>query len=112
MFTRLAKSGLVKFRLVQPQRIAPGLHEAGLSDHTYSNNNLPGFRRPAVAGRRRSPTPALVCHWLDRGGRLECCWHPETDGAPTGSSDERVHSTANGASGRAPIQLRGLALVG
>jgi hypothetical protein len=83
MFTRLAKSGLAKFRLVQPRRIAPGLHEAGLSNRTYSNDNLSGFRRPAVVGKRRSPTPALACHWLDRDGRLECHWQVETsDDAP------------------------------
>jgi hypothetical protein len=83
MFTRLAKSGLAKFRRVQPRRIAPGRHEAGLSNRTYCNDNLPGFRRPAVVGRRRSPIPALTCHWFDRDGRLECRWQVETnDDAP------------------------------
>jgi hypothetical protein len=101
MFTRLAKSGLAKFRLVQPRHIAPGLREAGLSNSTYSNDNLPGFRRPVVAGKRRSPTPALACHWLDRGGRLECCWHPETGDAPTDGFR---------ASGRSPTRSRKLAL--
>jgi hypothetical protein len=48
MFTRLAKSGLVKFWPVQPQRIAQGLHRAELFNRSYSNDNLPGFRRPAA----------------------------------------------------------------
>jgi hypothetical protein len=93
MFSTLAKSGLVEFRLVQPRRIAPGLHGAGLSNRTYSNDNLPGFRRPAVVGRRRAPTPVLACHWLDRDGRLECHWQVETDDdapiAPTAMDSER-----------------------
>jgi hypothetical protein len=80
MFKRLAKSGLAKFGLVQPQRIAPGLNEVGLSNRPCSNDNLPKFRRPAVAGRRRSPTAALACHWFDRNGRLECRWHAEPNG--------------------------------
>jgi hypothetical protein len=97
MFTRIAKSGLVEFRLVQPRRIAPGLHGARLSNRTYSNDNLPGFRRPAVVGGRRSPIPALACHWLDRDGRLECHWQIETDDdapiAPTAmDSERRPHS--------------------
>jgi hypothetical protein len=65
MFTRLAKSGLAKFRLVQPRRSAPGLHETKFSNRPYCNDNLPGFRRPAVVGKRRSPTPALACHWIE-----------------------------------------------
>ena len=60
MFTRLAKSGLAKFRLVQPRRSAPGLHETKFSNRPYCNDNLPGFRRPAVVASaglqpRRSP---------------------------------------------------------
>jgi len=112
MFTRLAKSGLVKFRLVQPRRIAPGPHEAGLSNRTYSNDNLPGFRRPAVMGKRRSPSPALACHWFDRNGRLECRWHRETDDAPTSGFDEQEHSTQGRAFARSPIRSRGLTLAG
>jgi hypothetical protein len=81
MFTRLAKSGLaslglVKPRLIQPQPIARAV---GLSNRTYSNDNLPGFRRPAAAGKRRSPTPALTCHWFTHDGRLECSWHVEAN---------------------------------
>src|ERR1700720_3085645 len=78
MFTRLAK-----FRLVQPWRIAPGPREAMFSKDMFSrdihsNDNLPGFRRPAAAGKRRSPTPALACHWvLTEANQLECRWSVE-----------------------------------
>ena len=87
MFKRLAKSGLVKFWPVQPQRIAPRLREASLSNAAYSNDNLPGLRRPAATGRRRAPTPALACHWFDRGGRLECRWQADGD-APVADAGE------------------------
>jgi hypothetical protein len=83
MFTRLAKSGLAGFRLVRLRRIAPP-RQAACSHHQFLNDNLPGFRRPAAAGKRRSPTPALAYHWVDRDGRLECCWHLETDATPSG----------------------------
>jgi hypothetical protein len=63
MFTRLAE-----FRLARSRRTAPGLREA----LTHCNDNLPGLRRSAAAGRRWSPTPTLVRHWFDRNGRLEC----------------------------------------
>jgi hypothetical protein len=79
MFKRLAKSWLA-----QSRRAAPGLRPA----ITHCNDNLPGFRRPAAAGKRRAPTPALACHWLHRDGRLECCWHLKTDDAPTGGNNE------------------------
>ncbi|MCC8952630.1 hypothetical protein H8B02_03865 [Bradyrhizobium sp. Pear77] len=59
MFEKLAK-----FRPFQLQRVAPWTIPA-----TYSNDNLPGFRRPAD---RRRPTPA--CHWILIDGRLECRW--------------------------------------
>jgi hypothetical protein len=85
MFKRLAKSGLVNFWPVRSQRIAPALREVRLS---YSNDNLPGLRRPAAAGRRRHPTPALACHWFDRGGRLECRWQADGD-APIADAGER-----------------------
>jgi hypothetical protein len=116
MFTRLARTGLVKsgfarFWPVQPRRIAPAPCQAGLP--SYSNDNLPGFCRPAVAGKRRSPTPALACHWLDRYGRLECRWQAEPDGdAPIGGVNGR------GTKGRvtAPLSMSprggGLALAG
>jgi hypothetical protein len=88
MFTRLAKSGLVKFWPVQPQRIAQGLHRAELFNRSYSNDNLPGFRRPAATGKRRYPTSALACHWFNRNGRLECRWQV-ADGAPIADADEQ-----------------------
>ncbi len=57
MFEKLAK-----FRPFEPRQIPPRAA-------TYSNDNLPGFRRPAD---RRRPTPA--CHWVLIDGRLECRW--------------------------------------
>jgi hypothetical protein len=111
MFKRLAKSGLVKFWPVQTQRIAPGLHKAGLSHRAYCNDNLPGFRYPAAADKRRSPTPVLACHWLYRNGRLECRWQV-ADEAPTGGFDERRHSARGRVSGRPPLRSRNLALAG
>ena len=64
MFTRLAI-----FRLFEPPRVIPRVIKAA-----YSNDNLPGRRRPA--GERRSPPPALACHWHlnEASGRLECHW--------------------------------------
>jgi hypothetical protein len=75
MFTRLAK-----FRPFEPQREMPRWCEA-----MHSNDNLPGRRRPA--GKRRSPPPALACHWSlsDSDGRLECYW--ETADLEEGSVD-------------------------
>jgi len=83
MFKKLAKSGFAKFWPAEPRRIAQGLHEVGLFDDTYANDNLPGFRRPAAAGKRRSPAPALTCHWLERNGRLECRRQAERSGDKT-----------------------------
>ena len=83
MFKKLAKSGFAKFWPAEPRRIAQGLHEVGLFDDTYANDNLPGFRRPAAAGKRRSPAPALTCHWLERNGRLERRWQAERSGDKT-----------------------------
>src|SRR5260370_37883448 len=85
--TGLAKTGFAKFWPVQPRRVAPVSSQAGLPDH--GNDNLPGFRRSTVSGRRRSPTPALACHWIDRDGRLECRWQAEPDGdAPISGRDQ------------------------
>jgi hypothetical protein len=109
MFKKLAKSGFVEFRLVQSQRIALGLNEARLASGSFSNDNLPGFLRPAAAGKRRSPTPALACHWFVRDGRLKCLWLPETDDAPTSGFDEHQPGCSFG---RQPTQLRDLALAG
>jgi len=109
MFTRLAKTGLAKtgfakFWPVQPRRVAPVSCQASLPAH--GNDNLPGFHRPAASGRRRSPTPALACHWIDRDGRLECRWQVEPDGdAPIGGRDERS------ALGRATGPTRGGAVI-
>jgi hypothetical protein len=89
MFTRLAK-----FWLAQSRRTAPGPREA----FTHSNDNLPGLRRPAAAGRHRFPSPALACHWFDRNGRLECRWQVETyDDAPI--ADVGEHRMTIGPSG-------------
>jgi hypothetical protein len=107
MFARLAESTFVKFRLVPSRRTAPGPGEAIM----HSNDNLPGFRHPK--GRRRIPTPALACHWIDRNGRLECRWQAEPDGeAPLGDFD--AHSKTGRASGLSSMQPRGrsLALAG
>jgi hypothetical protein len=107
MFTRLAESTFVKFRLVPSRRTAPGPGEAIM----HSNDNLPGFRHPK--GRRRIPTPALACHWIDRNGRLEGRWQAEPDGeAPLGDFD--AHSKTGRASGLSSMQPRGrsLALAG
>jgi hypothetical protein len=79
MFARLAE-----FRLVRPRRIAPEPRRAIMP----CNDNLPGLRRPAEAGSRRSPAPVLACHWFNRNGRLECSWQAETNGAPTGVLDQ------------------------
>ena len=114
MFTRLAKSRLADFKFggVRPlQRRRVALRGAGLFNETHSNDNLPGFRRPK--GQRRIPTPALVCHWFNHHGRLECRWQAEPNGdAPI--SDFGEHGTTGGASGLSSMQPRGrsLALAG
>ena len=101
MFTRLAE-----FRLIQSRRTAPGAGEAV----THSNGNLPGLRRPK--GRRRIPTPALACHWINRNGRLECRWQVESDSdAPVGDFDG--HGMIGRTSGPSSVRpRRGLALAG
>jgi hypothetical protein len=117
MFKTFAKSGLADFRLAvfgladfklagfrpqQPRRAA--LSGAGLFNETLSNDNLPGVRRPK--GRRRIPSPALACHWVDRNGRLECHWQAEPDGdAPIGDFDQ--HDTTGRASGLYSMRPRG-----
>src|SRR6202171_1866001 len=116
MFTRLAE-----FRLVQPWWIAPGPREAVFSKDMFSagvfsrdmrsNDNLPGFRRPAATGKRRSPSPALSCHWFDRNGRLECRWLAEiNEGGALGDVDEHQHRTTGRASGQSSMQPRGRGL--
>jgi hypothetical protein len=106
MFKTLAKSGLVDFRFAG---FRPRV--AGFSNNSLSNDNLPGFRRPK--GRRRIPTPALVCHWIIHNGRLECRWQAEPgDDKPLGCFDE--HGATDRSSGPRPTQSRGhrLALAG
>ena len=119
MFKRLAKSRLADFKLadfklggfrpLQPRRVA--LRGAGFFNETHSNDNLPGLRRPK--GQRRIPSPALVCHWFNRNGRLECRWQAEPNGdAPIGDVDE--HGAMGRASGLSSMHPRGrsLALAG
>jgi hypothetical protein len=74
----------------------------------HSNDNLPGFRRPAEAGKRRFPTPVLVCHWFNRNGRLESHWQAETNDAPTGAFDE--HPATDRSRGRSSMRSRGCGL--
>src|ERR1700738_4788026 len=124
MFERLARSGLADFKFadfkfggfkfgglrpLQPRRIA--LRGAGFFNESPSNDNLPGLRRPK--GQRRIPTPALVCHWFNRNGRLECRWQAESNADPP-LSDSAEHRTTGRASGRSSMQPRGrgLALAG
>ena len=114
MFKRLAKSRLADlkrggFRPLQPRRVAS--RGAGFFSEPHSNDNLPGFRHPK--GQRRIPTPALVCHWFNRNGRLECRWQAEAGGdAPISDFDE--HGAIGRTSGLSSTQprVRGLALAG
>jgi hypothetical protein len=114
MFKRLAGSKLADFKFggfrpLQPQRVA--VRGAGFFNEPLSNDNLPGFRRPK--GQRRIPTPALVCHWFNRNGRLECRWQAEPNGdAPL--SDFAEHRTTDRAFGLSSTQprRRGVALAG
>jgi hypothetical protein len=93
MFKKLAKSRFLDFSaggFRNPRHAAP--RRAGFFNQTPANDNLPGLRRPK--GRRRIPSPALVCHWLDCNGRLECRWQAETGGdAPVADVDERARRT-------------------
>jgi hypothetical protein len=99
MFAKLAKFRRVGLRYVA--RVT--------SDVMCSNDNLPGFRRPAATGRRRSPTPSLACHWFDRNGQLECRWLAETNGdTPIGDIDNE--DTTGRVSRLWSMQPRGLAL--
>jgi hypothetical protein len=103
MFAKLAR-----FRRAGPRHRMPAS-----SDVTHSNDNLPGFRRPAATGRRRSPTPVLACHWFDRNGRLECRWQAETnsDTANGGIDHFEQHITGR-AFGLLSMPSRSLALAG
>ena len=101
MFKRLAE-----VRLVQSRRTASGPREAII----HSNDNLPGFRRPAATGKYRPPSPVLACHWFDRNGRLECRWQAETND----DVDEHGRRTTGYVSGPWLMKPRGsgLALAG
>ncbi|AUC93502.1 hypothetical protein CWS35_03570 [Bradyrhizobium sp. SK17] len=66
MFEKLAR-----FRPFEPRRMEP-------RPATHSNDNLPGFRRPA---ERRRPTP--VCHWILIDGHLESRWIVDPTTEPT-----------------------------
>lgn len=112
MFTGFTKSGLARFGLFQPRRMAPGPHEAALSNRAYVNDNLPGFRRPAAAGKRRPPTPALACQWFNRDGALQCCWHSEGDRPSTCDFDEQEPSGLGSAFAWSPIRARRVPLAG
>jgi|ERR1700730_8331397 hypothetical protein len=99
MFTKLAG-----FRPFESWRAASGLPSA-----MHSNDNLPGFRRPA--GQRRSPKSALACHWYPIGdeGRLECRWQAEAnDGAPMDDLDQ--HRVIGRTFDLSSVRLRGSAL--
>ena len=61
-------------------------------NNSHSNDNRLGFRRPA--DQRRRPKPALVCHWIEVGGRLECRWEAATDGAVSQSERPRLTGRA------------------
>ena len=113
MFTKLAKSGLAKSGLAGfwpawRGRVPHGLRAVEPCRY-HCNDNRPGFRSPAVAGKRRAATPVLACHWLVRDGRLECCWHVVIDGARTDGRDAE-HPLPDRACGRSPIPSRRLAL--
>jgi hypothetical protein len=79
-------------------RIAPG---TGVSVH--SNDNLPGFRRPAGRQRPR-PNQTLACHWYLIGGRLECRWDIEAGDGPS-IDDFEPQPSASRACG-SPLALR------
>jgi hypothetical protein len=103
MFAKLAK-----FRRAGLRHLVPAPR-----DVVHSNDNLPGFRRPAATGRRRAPTPVLACHWLNRNGRLECRWQAETNGdTPIGGIDNHEPRTTGRVAGLLSMQPRGLALAG
>ena len=91
MFTRIAK-----FRRLEPRQLVPNWFESA-----HANDNPRGRRRPA--GQRRSPPPALACHWVLAGeGRLECRWRVE-------SFDEMSAEDADG--GQIPGKISGLPLI-
>ena len=113
---RFANFRFGELRSLQPRRVA--LRGAGFfidthSNDTHSNDNLPGFRRPK--GQRRIPPPALVCHWINRNGRLECRWQVEAEpngDAPINDFDEHAAAGRNSGLSSTQPRGRGLALAG
>jgi hypothetical protein len=71
MFKKLAT--VRPFRREAPARTAA-------FNRSHSNDNRSGFRRPT--DQRARPKPALVCHWIQVGGRLECRWVAASNAAP------------------------------
>ena len=65
-----------KFWAFEPRRRAMG---SGLAVH--SNDNQPGFLRPA-GGQRPRRRETLACHWHLVDGRLQCRWEIETPDHP------------------------------
>jgi hypothetical protein len=79
MFKKLATVLPFKYGRVAPAQARP-------FNNSHSNDNQPGFRRP-VDDRRVRPQPALVCHWIEAGGRLECRWSAAGDDAPQNDAE-------------------------
>jgi hypothetical protein len=106
MFTKLAGFRLADFRLARSRRPTPRSRAA----LTHCNDNSGSVRRPPAAGRRRSVTPALACHWFDRDGRLECHWEIESGGdAPAADLGPRGRAGSVSTAGRrrtAPLGRR------
>jgi hypothetical protein len=91
-----------EFLPVQSRRTASGPREANM----LSNDNLPGFRRPAATGQRRPPSPALACLWFDRKDRPEYFCQAENNGAV----DTQGRSAIGYVSGLSSKQPRGRSL--
>lgn len=72
------------------QRTAP--RRTAAFDNSHSNDNRLGFRRPA--DQRRRPKPALVCHWIEVGGRLECRWEMAASEAASQAETPRLSGRA------------------
>ena len=80
MFNKLATIHPFRHRRTAPLR-------ASAFDNSHSNDNRPGFRRPA--DRRVRPKHSLVCHWIEIGGRLECRWAAADADAPRNDAEPR-----------------------
>ncbi|KWV56797.1 hypothetical protein AS156_03760 [Bradyrhizobium macuxiense] len=101
MFEKLAK-----FRPFEPRNVFEPRRLASWAA-LYSNDNLPGFRRPE--GRRKRPTRAPACHWVLIDGRLECRWIVE-DTIEASISDLDQQRRADRSSGRRATIARPAAL--